>query len=42
MTPIIKLIGYAIAAGFLIILGFWLIWVTEAFLEEKDTPRSHG
>lgn len=42
MTPIIKLIGYAIAAGFLIILGFWLIWLTEAFLEEKDTPRSHG
>mgnify|MGYP006292947669 CR=1 FL=1 len=38
MTPIIKLIGYAIAAGFLIILGFWLIWLTEAFLEEKAPP----
>lgn len=41
MTPIIKLMGCAIAAGFLSILGFWLIWLTEAFLEEKDNPRSH-
>ena len=40
MTPIIQLIGYAIAAGFLSILGFWLIWLTEAFLEEKAPPFS--
>lgn len=40
MTPIIQLIGYAIAVGFLSILGFWLIWLTETFFDEKDTSRS--
>ena len=42
MTPIIKLIGYAVAVGFLSILGFWLIWLTETFFDEKDTSRSAG
>ena len=37
MTPIIKLIGYAVAVGFLSILGFWLIWLTETFFDEKDS-----
>jgi hypothetical protein len=36
MTLVMKLISSIVLAGFLNIFGFWLIWLAEAFFEEKD------